>query len=90
MQHTSRKKKLGDGYWSELVSYTAPETKYLYGRRICGLIERPPVKVGAWRLVGASKPIAYVPILDMYADRRGLQSRNELTYYYFKLSGSAE
>lgn len=82
--------ELGDGYWSDLVSYTAPETESPFGRGICGLIDRPPVKVGAWRLVGASKPIAYVPILDVYADRRGLQSRNELTYYYFELRGSAE
>ena len=80
-----RKAELGENYWSDLVRYSAPGADNPYAGFYCGLYEIPSPKPGAWQFVGASKSLTYVPILDLYAERRGLRSKNDLVYYHFEL-----
>ena len=72
-------------YWETVTSL--PETVFIEPWA-CGLVYRERVPSSQWRLIGVTDNPRYTPILDIYSDKTGNSTANDIVYYHFQLADS--
>ncbi len=75
-------------HWHQRTSLPADAREMYLGEWACGIAYREAVPLGQWVLVGVTENRSYTPILDIYEDRTGNSTRNDIVYYHFELSDS--